>query len=245
MKLLIDVGNTRIKWVLLEKGHHKVYGQCLHQDFESEFEPIGAHDLEGVYCISVASSEFIQHLHSYVTQRWGLSMNVLKTAASCCGITNGYDEPAQLGVDRWAGIIAARQLFSSALCVVDCGSAVTIDAVASDGRHLGGYIVPGVSMQQSLLKQGTAGVDAADGPVALAGWGRNTSSCVARGSVEAIASLIDRSHQQLTEQLDDVVTTVVTGGDAMGILPLLDVQAHHEEHLVLSGMVYMLRELEE
>jgi type III pantothenate kinase len=244
MKLFIDIGNSRIKWLLTDGVKPVEDGWCLHGDYVHAFERIDVSALDGIYAISVAAEEVGCAALSYLAQRCGRQVTMLETGIACCGVLNGYDVPQQLGVDRWAAMIGARQRFKTPLCVVDCGSAVTIDVLDAEGQHLGGYIVPGLTMQRQLLRQGTAAVDVCSGKSSDMDWGNDTVSCVARGGIEAIAGLIERSHRKLTQHSGEEVVTVVTGGDAAVILPWLEFPAHHEERLVLSGIVQMVRELE-
>ena len=244
MRLLIDIGNTRIKWALLKEHELFEQGQCMHAEVTAAFDQIGEHELQGIYWTCVAEGKVQQEIQHYVAQRWGRAVTALETSGRCCGVSNGYEQPERLGVDRWAAVIAARQLFQGAVCVVDCGSAVTVDVLDAGGDHLGGYIVPGLLLQQEFLRSGTAAVDVSETQIAGSGWGRNTDSCVVRGSAEAVAGLIERSSRELAKETGGEVTIIVTGGDAMGILPLLGMEAHYEEHLVLQGMAYMIRELE-
>jgi type III pantothenate kinase len=139
-------------------------------------------------------------------------------------------------------MIAARTLWNTPLCVIDCGSAVTVDSIDANGQHLGGYIVPGLRMQRSLLQEETARVSIAEQARAPSGWGKETSECVSRGIEEALAGLVERSVRQLALELNAEVTTVITGGDGAVIIPLFECEAHYEEHLVLHGMARMVRE---
>ena len=244
MKLMVDIGNTRIKWALHDGDQAVVFGKFMQRDYVNGFEQVPEDSLQAIYYASVTSPEKEQVLVEYFEKRWGAVAIKLHTSDVCCGVSNGYQQPGQLGVDRWAAIIAARQMFQEPVCVVDCGSAVTVDAIDEGGCHLGGYIIPGLSMQQQLLRHGTAAVDVDDVIVSQSGWGNTTNSCVTHGCAEAVAGLIERSHRQLEHQYGKSVVTVVTGGDAAVILPLLEHQVQHEEHLVLMGMAYMSRTLE-
>lgn len=246
MKLLIDMGNSRLKWACQDGTELHHHGSCANADvadIAAIWDELPTPD--GVYCASVAAEEMVQQLTHQVKLQWDLAMQRLHTTARCAGVVNGYRQPMQLGVDRWAALIAAHQLVGTPLCVVDCGSAVTIDAMDGTGQHLGGYIVPGLRMQQLSLQTETAGIRLDDGEGSNGFWGQDTVTCMRRGTLEAVAGLVERSRRQLQELHGDEVTVFVTGGDAPAVIPLLEFSVCHEAHLVLSGMVWMVRELGE
>lgn len=246
MILLIDIGNSRLKWAFMngEKLYH--HGGCALDDvvhLTAIWDELPTPD--AVYCASVADENVQYQLAEQVQQRWNLTLQRLQTTARCAGVVNGYRQPEQLGVDRWAALIAARQLATTPLCVVDCGSAVTIDAVDSSGQHLGGYIVPGLHMQMRSLQTSTAGIrlNGENGNDGV--WGQDTVSCMRLGTLESVAGLVQRSRHRLQELYGDEVTVFITGGDAPAVIPLLDFSLCHEAHLVLAGMAWMVRELGE
>ena len=109
---------------------------------------------------SVAAPRVIKAFVSWVEGRWQSDIQIVKTTQQQGSLINGYVNPECLGVDRWLAMIAATDAGSIGVpvCVIDCGSAITIDAVNSDGGHLGGMIVPGLSMMRNALVKGTSGI---------------------------------------------------------------------------------------
>lgn len=244
MKLLIDIGNTRLKWAVLIDAALSRYGSCLYRQGDAELA-VSWGELprpDAVYCASVAAAEFNDWLAQEVSQRWGLGVEMLETTAECAGVTNGYQQPSKLGVDRWAALIGAHHLLPGPVCVVDCGSAVTVDALDGSGQHLGGWIVPGLWMQRESLLSQTAGINERDTLASANEWGRDTAEGMQRGTFESIAGLIERSRQKLQAQLGTAMTVMMTGGDATQVIPLLDFSPRYEEHLVLLGMARMVSE---
>ncbi len=244
MKLLIDIGNTRLKWAALVDGELSLHGNYLyrqgHGELSAAWDELPAPD--AVYCASVAAAGVSDWLAQQVSRQWGLEVEMLKTSAHCGGVTNGYHLPHKLGVDRWAALIGAHHLFPGPVCVADCGSAVTIDALDGSGQHLGGWIVPGLWMQRESLLSQTAGISERDIVVPMDEWGRDTADGMQRGALESIAGLIERSRQKLQAQLGTAITVIITGGDAAQVIQLLDFSPQHEEHLVLLGMARMVSE---
>jgi len=243
MKLLIDLGNSRLKWAELRQGELTGYGSCAHREVSDWTNLFARHERpETVFVASVAAEEVLEQLAQQVTGVWGVPVVQLHSARRCCGVSNSYTDYERLGVDRWAAMLAAYHRTHAALCVIDCGSAVTLDALDSEGRHLGGYIVPGWRLQQQALLHGAARIDEPMG-VALGGeWGRNTLECVTHGIAQQLAALVERSVKQLEQQLQRPVSVVMTGGDAGVIMPLLDMALEYEQHLVLQGLALMVEQ---
>jgi type III pantothenate kinase len=247
VKLLLDIGNSRIKWACLEDGELHSHGSCTHQGDACVEAGIWGElaTPDGVYCASVAAEPLNQWVERRVQQLWGVSLWMLQSTQSCCDVRNGYRQPEALGVDRWAVLLGARELSTAPLCVVDCGSAVTVDVLERSGQHLGGFIIPGLKLQQALLHQGTAAINTAGAADIDDEWGRDTASCLELGSVAAVAGLIEHCLRRLTERMCEPVDLFITGGDAQRVLTMLDFTPRHEEHLVLLGMARMIRELGE
>jgi len=247
MMLLIDIGNTRLKWGLHDGTKIITSGSGSYADPGELPVAIDASGVspECAYLASVGAHDVASRVCQEIESHYGIRVEVMQTGTKCCGVVNGYLQPGRLGIDRWAAMVGAKLRFSGPLCVVDSGSAVTIDALNSEGRHLGGYIVPGLEMQRSLLQKGTATVRVTEPVMESTAWGRDTAACLTQGGIEAIVGLVERAARRLEEQCSEAVTTVITGGDAEVILPLLELDAHKEEFLVFEGMARMVRESEE
>ncbi len=125
------------------------------------------------------------------------------------------------------------------MCVIDCGTAITVDAVDADGQHQGGLIVPGLEMMRGALLKHTHGVIydmEADSSVEADLLGRNTRGCVEGGTLYAVIAFIDRVVSDLRKELGGEMQCSITGGDAPRVLPLLRGEYRHEPHLVLQGL---------
>ena len=154
-------------------------------------------------------------------------------------MTNAYTLAGDLGVDRWAAIVGAHHGYPDAVCVVDCGTAITIDLVAASGEHCGGLILPGADMLQKSLLDNTAGIKSPDvlQPAVLLAHG--TRDAVNSGVLYLAAAAIDRIVTEMGVAAGETTGVVITGGDAERILPLLEVAAHHEPDLVLQGLAIL------
>lgn len=247
MKLLVDIGNSRIKWCLYHEdgtlGEPKALPhakQVLVTGLDNAWK--GLPKVESVYMVSVASPEVEAAVQAWVESNWGLSLRKLYTQSTCAGVVNGYRKQSQLGVDRWAAIIGGYQRSKKAVCIVDSGTALTCDVVNEAGIHLGGWIVPGRELQRVSLLQGTAGIDI-DNTDAQAGvWGRDTVTCIETGLVQAQVALVNRCMERMQRKVNGAVALVITGGDADVLLPHIEYEYQLVPNLVFQGMTYMLVE---
>lgn len=248
MILLLDAGNSRLKWATLRNGHFEHGGAwALDANAIKEMASATWGDIglpEAVFVANVAGEPVRRALNSWIKRHWKLIPEYISAGSEQFGIRNAYAEPARLGVDRWLAILAARELFKGPLCVVDCGTALTIDVLAEDGRHLGGLIVPGMQlMRDSLIGRSEAirgQLDqASHEQVTL--LGTDTGSAVAGGTLYAEVAVVDRILSDLRAELGDGLRCILTGGDAQRLQPLLGCRAHYEADLVLLGLARVAR----
>jgi type III pantothenate kinase len=148
-----------------------------------------------------------------------------------------------LGSDRWANLLAAHAHYKGSAVVIDCGTAITIDAIAGDGSHLGGLIVPGMDLMSTALTEGAPGVQIQEKDnQEISLLGRSTESAVSGGVLYAAVSLIDRVSLDLRVELGNAATILLTGGDAIRILPLLSSKPDYIPDLVLKGLAVFAEE---
>jgi len=247
MNLLVDIGNTRIKWAL-QDGDEWTRGTPLvrgNKAFKDIARPAWKElDTPARVIVSnVAGAEFEKSVRTWVKRRWKILPEFLHSQASQCGVTNAYTKPERLGNDRWAALIAARAQCRGPAVILSCGTAITVDALAADGRHLGGLITPGINLMIASVCTNAADVDISEGGdgeiVLLAG---STESAVLGGSLYAAVSLLDRVSADLRGELGNNCTVLLTGGDAERLMPLLDSRPKHEPELVLKGLAVFARE---
>jgi type III pantothenate kinase len=258
MKLLFDIGNTRIKWAcdtgsaLLQPGElvHRGLTPAQAVAWVADFEP--AEEITEVWAVNVAGVALENSLAEALKARFGLALQIAKTTESCGAVVNGYTSIEQLGVDRWAAIVGAWEHFRTSACVVDVGTAVTIDMVAANGQHRGGIILPGLALMAESLNRDTSDIEGfagnSRGIVPGDDWfGSDTLSAVQRGAVFALRSAICQAVEQTAEQDGAAPLVVLTGGDAEALLPLLSMAGDGAElmpMLVLEGLRYLAAESE-
>lgn len=247
--LLIDIGNSRIKWALADEGDWRTGEPMLRgtRAFKDIARPAWK-DLETperVIISCVAGEDYTKSVKTWVKRRWKVDPEFLQTESQSCGVTNAYQNIERLGVDRWACLIAAHNLYAAPVCIVDCGTAITIEALAADGKHLGGLIVPGLDMMVSALNREASGIELdeeSQQDVSL--LGRDTESAVQGGTLFAAVALIDRVYNDIAPELGRSSVHILTGGDTARILPLLSTQPVHEPDLVLKGLQIFASEIE-
>lgn len=251
MMLLLDLGNTRLKWAWLRNGNDLDHGGTVaHQGVEpgDVAEQIR---IEGVCPVrillaSVAAPAYAADLEDTLQVLYGVAVERVETAGYGCGVRNGYLRPQQLGVDRWLALIAAHSLEPGPSCVIDAGSAVTVDGLAEDGSHAGGLIFPGRRLMHAALGHGThaigdgyeTGSRPHSGTVPFA---RNTDEGVELGILTAIAAAIDHACDSYARQLGLPVARLLTGGDARWLQPALQGSYRVVPDLVLQGMALLTR----
>jgi type III pantothenate kinase len=243
VKLLVDLGNSRMKWAWLEAGTLTAPAAAAHggrPDAPLAALRATARRVDEILLASVVSPALTAAVADGLAATLQAPARRIETTRVACGVRNGYRTPGQLGVDRWLGIVAAHVRYRRALCVVDAGTAVTVDAVTSSGEHLGGFIVPGAAlMRRALLLETGRLADAASVEGEMPGdevWGRDTSNCIALGAGQALAGLVERSIHALAQAGGAPPLVVLTGGGATGVRSSLGPEVLLHPLLVLEGL---------
>lgn len=246
MKLLLDIGNSSIKWAQAD-GMTLLSGGCvMHRgvDFEAlaraTWQPIDRP--ERVVVSNVAGTAIAASLAAWTERQWQQKPYFVCATGKAHGLINAYARPETLGVDRWAAMIGARQEYAGALCVVDCGSAITVDLVSGEGVHRGGLILPGIGMMRKALQDNTASLRVPDETNVVCLLASNTNDAIASGSLYAAAAAIERITGEMASVEEGPLQTLLTGGDAVRVLPLLKVSARHDPDLVLKGLAVLAGE---
>ncbi len=255
MILLIDAGNTRIKWVLVETSDgtggatsgapdNSVANWSrsgvlpVERAGELAVQFAGLPGLKQVWVSNVAGEEIAQHIRNIpaVQFHWVQAQDVQ------CGVRNGYENAAQLGCDRWTALIAAWRMMGRSCLVVNSGTATTIDALSVQGEFLGGLIVPGIELMQRSLYGATAQLRAAPGRYAA--FPRNTADALFSGAIQASCGAIQRQHALLE---DSDAPVVLSGGAAEQLRPHLErlnLPLRIADNLVLQGLLLIAQEMD-
>lgn len=250
MKLLLDIGNTRIKWAWLDGGVMQGTGDGLHRG------PGVAAALGGLLALNLAPTEVRlanvagnvvgEAVAREVAAAWPVDQRWARAAPAARGLRNGYLVPGQLGVDRWLALCAAWPGPGHSLCLVAAGSALTVDLVDGGGQHRGGLIVPGLAMMVAALRDGTGdlarlAVGGPAQPAGQAGWlALDTGTAMAAGALRSAVSLVVDCWRQVAASLPGPAALVLTGGDgprlAAALAGTAGVVAEVRPDLVLEGL---------
>jgi type III pantothenate kinase len=236
-RLLIDAGNSSLKWAVVEDGQWRAQGRCDYTDWSA----LQVQLTTGTRCFIASVTDPVREKElAALLDEAGIAPSWLKAEANFADLQNSYLNPLQLGVDRWMGLIAARQRTHAPVLVVSVGTALTVDALAADGEFLGGVIVPGVPLMRQALLQGTAQV----AETAAGQWQafpRTTADAVQSGIVAALCGTIQLQHARLAEVAATAPQCLLTGGDAGLVAPHLAVPAEQVPTLVLEGIECVAR----
>lgn len=192
--------------------------------------------------VSVATEQVTNALDGWIQDRWKLPAHRVHAGAGQLGVVNSYRQPQMLGADRWVALLGVRGLTERACAVVDCGTAVTVDALSSDGVFVGGVIFPGLRMLRESLGTGTAGIGSLDGDDSDC-LARATADGVAAGALFGLAGAIERILSEQERALDQEMRVFVTGGDAPLLMSRLSRSAVEVPDLVLKGLARVAESL--
>jgi type III pantothenate kinase len=160
-------------------------------------------------------------------------VSLARTQAALAGLRVAYAEPARLGVDRFLAMLGARTHGDGPWLVAGVGTALTIDVIAADGRHVGGRIAPSPQLMRQALHRAAVQLPT-DGGM-FAEFASDTPDALASGCDGAAVALIERSLAQAGAQLGQMPTLLLHGGGIETLLPLLP-QARRIDGLVLEGL---------
>lgn len=238
MIVLLDIGNTRVKWGRLEGRKLDGIGAASHLD--DELGSVLERAFDGpeprrVLASNVAGPLIAEALCELCSKRYGMRPEFLIPAPAACGVRNGYSDPTRLGADRWAAVIGAYHRLRTPVCVIDAGTAITVDAVDKDGRHLGGLIAPGPQTMRRALAGATASLrDDGEGEFAL--FCRETRSAITSGGWHTAAGFLERMHTLVGKELGPGAHFLLTGGDAERLDELVPGRFTLVPDLVLQGL---------
>jgi len=230
-RLLVDVGNTAIKWCC-DSGEALGPTQRCGRSIErllAALDDAGA-TADAVAVCSVAGEAFDGALMQALVDRGFPAPRLARTEARTGGLRNSYADPARMGVDRWLAMLAAWRGVAHPVCVVDAGTALTIDLVDASGQHEGGYIIPGAALMVRALVGGTDRIAVDVGREPAVTPGTSTSDCVNHGAWLAGYGALKAVLMRAPEH-----RVVVTGGDGQALLSL-GINGEWRPQLVFEGL---------
>jgi type III pantothenate kinase len=232
MILLLDAGNTRLKWGLRAGKRWQAQGvldytalDTLPQCWSQRAKPVA------VWAVNVAGETTAQALQSRLAQQ-GIALHFVRAQAQGFGVVNHYHTPQQLGADRWAALIGARTRHTGPALVVCAGTATTVDVLDASGDFLGGLIAPGLDLMRRSLAQGTAGLPLAQST--FQALPRSTEEAIITGCLAAQLGAVRHGWRQIESRPD--ARCILSGGAAESLRPHLELPLIEVPYLVLEGL---------
>jgi type III pantothenate kinase len=245
--LALDVGNTRLKWALYEEPRSGSRLIAQGAQFLENIETLAEGDWADLPAPRwvlgcVVAGDAVKRRVEEQLELWDVTPQWVVSSNAEAGVTNGYDHPARLGSDRWVAIIGARQRLLSRgakrpCVVVMVGTAVTVEAIDTEGRFLGGIILPGHGIMLRALESGTAGLHVPTGEVR--DFPTNTSDALTSGGTFAIAGAVQRMVDNLRRHCGDEPVCFMTGGAGWKMAPAMALQVELVEGLIFDGLLEM------
>lgn len=246
MLLLIDAGNTRIKWAVAtpgaQPGRWSTFGSVTHEQLEQLASTWRDLAIRRVIASNVAGAAIRERLERVLAAVGGADAAPIEwfvSSSERAGVQNGYRQAQQLGSDRFASAIGGRALFPDrALIIATCGTATTIDAISAEGVFTGGMILPGLKLMAGALARSTAQL-----PEVMAQGERlplfadNTEEAIASGCISAHVGAIERAFAGFAcLHPDEPIQCIVSGGGGALIAAHLAIPCIHVDNLVLIGL---------
>ena len=244
--LAIDAGNSRIKWGIADGNGWLRRAWLATADVDTLGEILQDLPAPARIVVSNVAGERVRAALTEALAVYGVAPLWVTGRDAQCGVRSGYADPAQLGSDRWAGLIAAWKLYGNphetgrACVVVNAGTTMTVDALSAEGVFLGGVIVPGLDLLRASLERGTAQLRMQQG--AFYYFPDNTADAIMSGAINALAGAIDRLRGYMEETGQGAPLVVLSGGAAALIKPRLNVAVALVDNLVLEGLLEIAKQ---
>jgi len=242
MLLLVDLGNTRIKWAVLADSldHFSHTGSAKNTDYLSKQAlPL---EIGRVVVSSVASRNLLESHLDNIFHHWGCVAEVIEVSEGFNDLKNRYKDIPALGVDRWVAAVGAHNLYAGDdIVIIDAGTAITIDVVNSKSEFLGGVIMPGMQLMHDALIGNTAQIRAQtdENPPLI---GRSTQECVSSGVRLGVSGGVDRVVSAFKQELsaniggDSSLKTLICGGDAQWLMSASCLDFEYAPDLIFNGL---------
>lgn len=229
MNLLLDIGNSRVKWALAQGERLVETGVIRREDSPRWTDRLPCDSIDGVFVASVAHDSALEALAMHA-RALGAPLCEVQSAACFGDLENGYREPARLGVDRWMACIGARARTRGSVLLADVGTALTLDWIDADGRHGGGLITPGIASMRAALRA-TTQLRSEHLPATDNWLAQDTASAIAAGTLRSVIALLDGAAADLAPD-----HLLITGGEAHLVVDRLGADWQFCPQLVIEGL---------
>ena len=243
--LAIDVGNTRLKWALYDQALPGAILRAQGAEFLDHIDKLSEGAWAGLPVPSnmlgcIVAGDSVKRRVQEQMELWDVAPQWVISSAAEAGLVNGYDHPTRLGSDRWVAMVGAyhrmrAQGAARPLVVVMVGTAVTVEAIDSQGRFLGGLILPGHGIMLRALESGTAGLHVPTGEVRI--FPSNTSDALTSGGTYAIAGAVERMVQHVIQHCGQEPACTMTGGAGWKMSPSMSRPFELVDNLIFDGLL--------
>jgi type III pantothenate kinase len=232
--LQLDVGNSGVKWRLVRRDQISVRGSYQRGDESAQQVLLECTDtLDHIWIASVAAPATEAELSALLQEQWGIAPWFARTQARTGSLRNSYEDPGRMGVDRWLAMLGAREREKGKLCVIDAGSALTIDIVSAAGQHEGGYIIPGAALMERALLLDTDRVRFAEEVGYDLAPGTSTAAAVRHGTMLAQAGAVSLAIEKAGSE---PMALLYCGGAGETLMKLVDRGGQWLPDLVFEGL---------
>lgn len=235
--LQLDVGNSSAKWRLVNREGIIDRGTYRHGDESAQQTMLNCIDsLDHIWIASVTAPAEEASLAALLGERWGVAPWFARTQATTGSLHNSYKDPARMGVDRWLAMLGARERKQGRLCVIDAGSALTIDIISAAGQHEGGYIIPGAALMERALLLDTDRVRFDEEVDYALSPGQSTAAAVRHGIALAQTGAVTLALKQAGSES---MALLFCGGGGETLRQLVDRGGQWLPDLVFEGLQAM------
>lgn len=242
--LLLDGGNSQLKWAWVENGTFSEVGRAPYRDLTrlgEEWLQFADDDVKIVGCAVCGSVK-----KAMVEEQLTHPVEWLSSMPQALGIRNHYRRPEEHGSDRWFNALGSRRFTQNACVVVSCGTAVTTDALTEDNHYLGGTIMPGFHLMKEAMALKTANLNRPIGKVYP--FPTTTPNAIASGMMDAVCGALMMMHGRLKDKTGEgkPVDIIITGGGAARVVQALPESFVHDnqvkivDNLVIHGLLHWI-----
>ncbi len=241
MNLLIDIGNTRVKYVLENQGVLHGIQYCLIDELIDCLSLLSG--LRQIVLVSVSNQSLADKINQWSVEK-NIAFKQVVTQASEFSINNAYCDHTQMGADRWVAITGANVLYPKQnILIVDSGTATTFDFINCHNNHLGGWIIPGVDMMMNSLFQNTDKVFGEVGEFSSTDFSDNTNANVNHGCWAATFGAIQVAIKKAKETGYEIDKVVFTGGNGKALQRLMPQRSDYCDNLIFVGLQRQLKQM--
>ncbi len=247
MWLLIDIGNTRIKWAMqatAQTTKTTIFAESHATALAQLTILMQSHLFSHIHAASVADP-YWQAQITQLAQQHQQAITWHQSSAMAYGVHNHYNNPSTLGIDRWLSLIAAKHLFpNQAGLIINAGTAITVDSLDANGYFLGGCIASGLHLQTQALQTKTAQLNVPLHHIPTVNYPKNTQDAMYLGILRSLAGLISLQRNRMQQDQIPPQYCLISGGDASSIIPHLPQEnwiIQQEENLTLCGLSTIAR----